>query len=78
MLILVLLYIFQFDEVPQFVKSKFDLDDSALKSIGFQKFDQKDQLVLRLLTPTTFLIINILQIHYFNRPWLRLTEMKAV
>jgi hypothetical protein len=77
MLVLVLLYIFQFDEVTEYVKKWFHLNDSALKSIGFETFQQTDQLVVRLLTPTTFLIVNILQIHYFNKPWLKLTQIEA-
>ncbi len=74
MLVLVLLYVFQFNGVSEYVQKLLNLDSSALKSIGFEQFQQTDQLVVRLLTPTTFLIVNILQIHYFNKPWLKLTE----
>lgn len=76
MIVLLLLYVFQFDEVYNYVKTHSGLDDNALKSIGFEKFEQTDELVLRLLTPTTFLIVNILQINYFNKPWLEMTEVK--
>jgi hypothetical protein len=76
MIVLLLLYVFQFDEVYNYVKTHSSLDDNALKSIGFEKFEQTDELVLRLLTPTTFLIVNILQINYFNKPWLEMTEVK--
>lgn len=78
MTILLLIYIFQFEEVPSYFKQLLDVDDKFLASIGFIKFDQKDELILRLLTPTTFLIVNILQIHYFNRPWLKLTDEKFI
>ena len=74
MLVLLLIYIFQFDEVPAYFKSLFHIDDSILSSIGFEKFDKKDELIVRLLTPTTFLIVNIIQIHYFYEPWLKLTD----
>ena len=76
MIILLLLYAFQFDEVYSYVKNHLNLDDLALKSLGFERFAQTDELVLRLLTPTTFLIVTILQINYFNKPWLDLTEIK--
>ena len=76
MIILLLLYVFQFDEVYNYVKTHSNLDDDALASIGFEKFKQTDELVLRLLTPTAFLIVNILQINYFNKPWLGMTEVK--
>jgi hypothetical protein len=76
MIVLLLIYIFQFDEVPSFFKKILNIDDSILSSIGFEKFDKKDELIVKLLTPTTFLIVNILQIHYFNKPWLSLTDVK--
>lgn len=76
MVVLLLIYVFQFDEVPNYFKKIFSIDDSILSSIGFEKFDKKDELVVKLLTPTTFLIVNILQIHYFNKPWLSLTDIK--
>ena len=76
MVILLLLYAFQFDEAYNYVKNNLKLDDLTLKSLGFEKFEKTDELVLRLLTPTTFLIVNILQINYFNKPWLKLTENK--
>ena len=54
------------------------LSDDSLKSIGFEKFAKSNELVLPLLTPTTFLIVNILQINYFNKPWFDLTEIKPM
>lgn len=78
MLVLVLLYAFQFDYVYNFVKNKLKLSDDSLKSIGFEKFAKSNELVLPLLTPTTFLIVNILQINYFNKPWFDLTEIKPM
>lgn len=75
MMVLLLIYVFQFDEVPNYFKEKLHFSDSTLQSIGFEKFNKKDELVLKLLTPTTFLIVNILQINYFYRPWLKLTEI---
>jgi piezo-type mechanosensitive ion channel component 1/2 len=76
MIVLLLIYIFQFDEVPIYVKRLFNISDEVLSSIGFEKFEMTDQLIIRLLTPTTFLIVIILQIHYFNEPWLKLTDKK--
>lgn len=76
MVVLLLIYIFQFDEVPIYVKRVLNISDEVLSSIGFEKFDMTDQLIIRLLTPTTFLIVIILQIHYFNKPWLELTDRK--
>jgi piezo-type mechanosensitive ion channel component 1/2 len=74
MIVLLLIYVFQFDEVPMFFKRILNINDLTLSAIGFEKFEKKDELFLKLLTPTTFLIVNILQIHYFNKEWLELTE----
>jgi piezo-type mechanosensitive ion channel component 1/2 len=78
MLILILIYIFQFDVVPDYFKKNLHFNDEILASIGFEKFDNKDELVLHLLTPCTFLVINILQIHYFHEPWTNLTKRKLI
>jgi piezo-type mechanosensitive ion channel component 1/2 len=74
MIVLLLIYVFQFDEVPAFFKRILNINDLTLSAIGFEKFEKKDELFLGLLTPTTFLIVNILQIHYFNKEWLELTD----
>ena len=76
MIVLLLIYIFQFNEVTVYVKRVLHINDEILSSIGFEKFENTDQLIIRLLTPTTFLIVIILQIHYFNEPWLKLTDKK--
>jgi hypothetical protein len=78
MIVLLLLYAFQFKIVPVYIKKWFHIDDEVLSSIGFEFFAQKEQLVVRLLTPTTFLIVNILQIHYFNDIWLKITDNDLV
>ena len=77
MLVLLLIYIFQFEKVQDYVQNDLHIDAEVLSSIGFEKL-AKDKLAVRLLTPTTFLIVNIIQIHYFNEPWLKLTDNKNV
>lgn len=78
MIVLLLIYVFQFDEVPVYFKRVLNIDDSVLSSLGFEKFDKKDELIVRLLTPTTFLIVNIIQNHYFHEPWLNMTNPKNI
>ena len=77
MSVLLLIYIFQFDDVPAYFERLFGIDEQVLAAIGFDKL-RKEELVVRLLTPTTFLIVNILQIHYFNKPWLKLTDIREL
>lgn len=78
MFVLLLLYVFQFKEVPIWFKNKFHVDDKFLSSFGFEFFGSKEELAYRLLTPTTFLIVNILQIHYFNSLWLKVTDDQTI
>lgn len=78
MIVLLLLYLFQFKEVPVYCKKLLNIDDKVLSSIGFEYFDRKEELVVRLMTPTTFLIVNILQIHYFNNLWLKITDTDII
>lgn len=77
MMVLLLIYIFQFDGVTDYFQELLHIDEEVMQAIGFVRFDKKDELALRLLTPCTFLIINILQIHYFSKPWIELTETRA-
>lgn len=77
MIVLILIYIFQFQRVQFYVKNTLQISELVLSSIGFEKL-AKDKLAVRLLTPTTFLIVNIIQIHYFNEPWLKLTDNKQM
>lgn len=75
MISLLLIYTFQFAYIQAYFQNDLKISDLVLRSIGFEKL-RKDEL--RLLTPTTFLIVNIIQIHYFNAPWLELTDMEKV
>ncbi len=77
MIVLLLIYIFQFVAIQKYCANQLKIDPLVLSSLGFEKL-AKDQLAVRLLTPTLFLIVNIIQIHYFNAPWLKLTDHKLI
>ncbi len=77
MIILLLIYIFQFAAIQDYCANQLKIDPLVLSSLGFEKL-AKEQLAVRLLTPTLFLIVNIIQIHYFNAPWLKLTNPSFV
>ena len=47
---------------------------SRLADIGLEKFNGTE-LFIKMLTPTSFLIIIILQVHYFHKPFLRLSGL---
>lgn len=45
-----------------------------LASIGLEKLES-DVLALRLLTPSIFLVVNIMQLYYFHSGWMELITM---
>lgn len=48
-----------------------------LSDIGLEQFNTAT-LFVKLLTPTSFLILIILQVHYFHATFLRLSDIKHV
>lgn len=51
------------------------IDENLQKDIGLEKYEIKD-LFVRLLTPTFFVIITVLQIHYFHKDFLEATDLE--
>jgi hypothetical protein len=47
---------------------------SRLSDIGLEKFNT-GTLFIKLLTPTSFLIVIIIQLHYFQKPFLILSDV---
>lgn len=45
--------------------------------IGLETYETKD-LFVRLLTPTFFVIITVLQIHYFHDDFLEITNIEKI
>lgn len=45
-----------------------------LSSIGLDVVEP-DVLAVKLLTPSTFLVVNILQLYYFHSGWIQLITM---
>ena len=45
--------------------------------IGLETYETKD-LFVRLLTPTFFVIITVLQIHYFHEDFLEITNIEKI
>ncbi|XP_052229514.1 piezo-type mechanosensitive ion channel component 1-like isoform X2 [Dreissena polymorpha] len=74
MLVLIILYTYQFDNVAEAWRNTTKLSDDTLADIGLEHFDTKG-LFIRLLTPTCFLILVILQVHYFHQPFMQLSDI---
>nr|QQY02591.1 piezo-type mechanosensitive ion channel component [Cryptocotyle lingua] len=68
--ILLCIYTFQFKNSPDFWQRTTGLSEDVLKDIGLETFDNA-ALFGRLLTPVVFLVVIILQVHYFHEPFLK-------
>ncbi|TGZ63042.1 hypothetical protein CRM22_007115 [Opisthorchis felineus] len=70
MAILLCIYTYQFKNSPEFWQRTTGLSEEVLKDIGLETFDSA-ALFARLLTPVLFLVVIILQVHYFHEPFLK-------
>lgn len=75
MLVLILIYTYQFENFPHYWEAYLHIPREIQKDIGLEVY-QSDPgtLFLKLLTPTFFLIITIIQLHYFHREFITLNE----
>ncbi|PSN54799.1 hypothetical protein C0J52_01988 [Blattella germanica] len=76
MSILVLIYTYQFDSFPSYWTDYLGISLELQKDIGMEKF-QTSELFIKLLTPTFFLVITVIQMHYFHKDFLALTDIKC-
>ncbi|CAF4526142.1 unnamed protein product, partial [Rotaria magnacalcarata] len=72
MLVLIGIYIYQFENVNVFLSER--LSKELLASIGLEVVPS-DVLAVKLLTPSTFLVVNIMQLYYFHSGWMKLITM---
>ncbi|XP_007564241.1 piezo-type mechanosensitive ion channel component 2 isoform X6 [Poecilia formosa] len=77
MLVLTIVYTFQFDGSDSFWKSALNVTDDKLKDLGLERFSVS-MLFTRIFIPTSFLLVCILHLHYFHEPFLQLTDLQAV
>ncbi|KAL8575931.1 hypothetical protein ACOMHN_027329 [Nucella lapillus] len=72
--VLIIIYTYQFEQFPSYWQNTTGWDNTTLADIGLEKFNGTE-LFIRLLTPTSFLIVIILQVHYFHKPFLHLSAI---
>ncbi|XP_076285708.1 piezo type mechanosensitive ion channel component isoform X3 [Lasioglossum baleicum] len=75
-IMLILVYTYQFDNFPNYW-SYLNIDKELQMDIGLETYATKD-LFVRLLTPTFFVIITVLQIHYFHKEFMEVTNIENV
>ncbi|XP_014677335.1 PREDICTED: piezo-type mechanosensitive ion channel component 1-like [Priapulus caudatus] len=74
MVVLVLIYTYQFETFPDYWRNATGMSDVQLSDIGLEQYDTKE-LFISLLTPTSFLIIVILQVHYFHKAYIQMIDV---
>ncbi|XP_067651571.1 piezo-type mechanosensitive ion channel component 2-like isoform X3 [Haliotis asinina] len=74
MAVLIIIYTYQFKQFPAYWSNSTGLSDQTLKDIGLELYDTAG-LFVKLLTPTSFLIVVILQVHYFHKPFLKMSSL---
>ncbi|KAM9308007.1 piezo-type mechanosensitive ion channel component 2 [Gastrophryne carolinensis] len=77
MLVLILIYTYQFKAFPPLWMNMTGLNEEKLADLGLERFGLAD-LFTRIFIPTSFLLVCILHLHYFHDHFLQLTDLKAV
>ncbi|XP_064641354.1 piezo-type mechanosensitive ion channel component 2-like isoform X4 [Lineus longissimus] len=74
MLVLCIIYTYQFEDFPEYWHNGTGLSMQLLHDLGLQQYDTAT-LFVKLLTPTAFLIVIILQVNYFHQTFMSLTAL---
>ncbi|KAK6294666.1 hypothetical protein J4Q44_G00354960, partial [Coregonus suidteri] len=77
MLVLITIYTFQFEDFPAYWKNFTGFTEQQLADIGLETF-KLTELFTSILIPGFFLLACILQLHYFHRPFMRITDLDHV
>uniref|UniRef100_H0XWC8 Piezo type mechanosensitive ion channel component 1 (Er blood group) n=1 Tax=Otolemur garnettii TaxID=30611 RepID=H0XWC8_OTOGA len=75
MLVLVAVYTFQFQDFPTYWRNLTGFTDEQLGDLGLEQFSVSE-LFSSILVPGFFLLACILQLHYFHRPFMQLTDLE--
>ncbi|XP_020894049.1 piezo-type mechanosensitive ion channel component 1, partial [Exaiptasia diaphana] len=73
--ILLLVYTYQFDNMPMYWHNATGLSDQWLYNLGLRQHT-KTSLLMELLTPTAFSIIIVIQLHFFHRPFMAMIDIR--
>ncbi|XP_070841701.1 piezo-type mechanosensitive ion channel component 2-like isoform X1 [Chaetodon trifascialis] len=77
MLVLILVYTFQFPSSPHTWRYYTGLSTHRLEDVGLEKFSVP-VLFTKIFIPAAFLLVCIIHLHYFHEPFLQLTDLKTV
>nr|XP_026488209.1 piezo-type mechanosensitive ion channel component isoform X2 [Vanessa tameamea] len=76
MINLILIYIYQFDNFSKTIETYLMINERLQHDLGLEPYHRAD-LFVKLLTPTLFLIITIMQVHYFHKDFMALSDPKT-
>lgn len=74
MIILVLVYTYQFNKTKEYIEMIFKIDEKLQHDLGLEQYNAK-QLFLHLVTPTLIVIITVIQLHYCHTKFLEISEI---
>ncbi|XP_054652198.1 piezo-type mechanosensitive ion channel component 1 [Dunckerocampus dactyliophorus] len=77
MLVLISIYTYQFEDFPIYWRNFTGLKEQQLAAIGLETF-ALSELFISILIPGFFLLACILQLHYFHKPFMRITDPEYV
>ncbi|XP_078412369.1 piezo-type mechanosensitive ion channel component 2 [Cetorhinus maximus] len=77
MLVLIIIYTYQFKTVSWLFQQKMGMSEDSLKDLGLEQYDIAE-LFANISFPATFLLACILQLHYFHDHFLKLTDCRQV
>ncbi|NXT46801.1 PIEZ1 protein, partial [Pluvianellus socialis] len=77
MLVLIAVYTFQFEDFPMYWRNLTGLTDEQLGDLGLEQFSVSE-LFSSTLIPGFFLLACILQLHYFHRPFMQITDLDHI
>ncbi|CAF91002.1 unnamed protein product, partial [Tetraodon nigroviridis] len=77
MLVLITIYTYQFEDFPGYWRNFTGFTEKQLEAVGLETFALSD-LFTSILIPGFFLLACILQLHYFHKPFMRITDLDHV
>ncbi|XP_075571208.1 piezo-type mechanosensitive ion channel component 1 [Pelecanus crispus] len=77
MLVLIAVYTFQFEDFPMYWRNLTGFTDEQLGDLGLEQFSVSE-LFSSTLIPGFFLLACILQLHYFHRPFMHITDLEHI
>nr|XP_046257127.1 piezo-type mechanosensitive ion channel component 1 isoform X2 [Scatophagus argus] len=77
MLVLITIYTYQFEDFPGYWRNFTGFTEEQLAAIGLETF-ALSELFTSILIPGFFLLACILQLHYFHKPFMKITDLDHV